>query len=283
MTFPPSKSAPGIMDVQEQQARIDQIDWYHEFDFPNGLKVRSKTPDAEFHRRLWAFIQAQLDCIDFAGKSVLDLGCWDGYWSFYAERRGAKRVLATDDRTQNWAGSSGLLVAKELLGSSVEARLDVSAYEVTKLGEKFDIILCMGIYYHLVDPFYAFAQIRHCCRTDSIVIFEGDVTAGLRQNTLFYDLSDPSYSYFVPTHRTLNQMLGAAYFEVVSQVGMVERKPLNWRKRLRMARDALNEKLEPYAPRVNRYFTVCRPKEGNNPLHFYRPPFGLHQYDERFR
>ena len=35
------------------------------------------------------------------------MGCWDGYWSFYAEQRGAARVLATDDASQNWAGSAG--------------------------------------------------------------------------------------------------------------------------------------------------------------------------------
>ena len=73
------------------------------FEFPNGLVARSNTAeDIGSHRRIWSFIEKELDKIDFAGKTVLDLGCWDGYWSFYAERRGAKHVLATDDRTQNW-------------------------------------------------------------------------------------------------------------------------------------------------------------------------------------
>src|SRR5262245_60939622 len=105
------------MDLQDYQQRIDKIKWYHEFDFPNGLVTRATTPDAEVHRRIWKFIAAELDKIDFAGKTVLDLGCWDGYWSFYAERRGASRVLATDDSTQNWTGNDGVLLAKELLGS----------------------------------------------------------------------------------------------------------------------------------------------------------------------
>src|SRR5687768_12760300 len=108
------------MDLQEYQRRIDQVQWYHEFDFPNGLVARSKTEDIVFHRRIWSFIRHELDQIDFAGKTVLDIGCWDGYWSFYAERRGAKSVLAADDQTQNWAGSSGILLAKELMGSSIE-------------------------------------------------------------------------------------------------------------------------------------------------------------------
>ncbi len=148
-------------DLVEQQRRINEIPWYHEFNFPNGLKARSGTPDIRSHRKIWAFVAAQLDRMEFQGKTVLDLGCWDGYWSFYAERRGARRVLATDDRSQNWAGSAGVLLAKELFKSSIETNLNLSVYDAAKIGETFDIILCLGIYYHLVDPFYAFSQIRH--------------------------------------------------------------------------------------------------------------------------
>jgi tRNA (mo5U34)-methyltransferase len=239
---------------------------------------------------LWAFIEKQLDKIDFAGKTVLDLGCWDGYWSFYAERRGAAHVLATDDQSQNWARSSGLLLAKQLLRSSVETRLDVSVYDLAKVEGTFDIIFCMGIYYHLVDPFYAFTQVRHRCHPDSIVVFEGDISEGLRPNTNFYDLSNHSVSIFVPTVRVLNQMLGAAYFEVVSQERFIQPEKMRkrtWRPRLRLrmsrkSKSEHSESIEPLAPRLNRMLTVCRPITTANKLHMYRPPFGLHRYDDRF-
>ena len=159
--------------------RIDRIHWYHEFDFGNGLRTEVKTPDAQSHRALWRFIEAELDKIDFTNKAVLDIGCWDGYWSFYSERRGAARVLATDDRSQNWTGSAGFDLAKELFKSSVESNLALSVYDLGKLETKFDIILCLGVFYHLLDPFYAFAQIRHRCHEHSIVVFEGDAFFGL--------------------------------------------------------------------------------------------------------
>src|SRR3954469_22034393 len=107
------------MTTAEARRRIDEVEWYHDFDFGGGLAARTKSPDAEEHRRLWDFIEDQLSAIDFRGKTVLDVGCWDGYWSFHAEKRGAKSVLASDDATQNWAGSRGLMLAKELLGSRV--------------------------------------------------------------------------------------------------------------------------------------------------------------------
>src|SRR5262245_41146122 len=107
------------MDVVQLQQKINAITWYHDFDFGNGLAARSQLADRWGHRPLWRFLEQQLDRIDFRGKRVLDIGCWDGYWSFYAERRGARSVLATDDQTQNWNGSRGIHLARELLQSSV--------------------------------------------------------------------------------------------------------------------------------------------------------------------
>ncbi len=241
------------------QERIDQIQWYHDIAFPNGLKASSQADNAEAHRTLWSWIQSELDKIDFTGKTVLDIGCWDGYWSFYAERRGASRVLATDDETQNWAGSSGLKLAKELMGSSIEIRTKVSIYELSKLNERFDIILCMGVYYHLVDPFLGFTQVRHCAHQQSVVVFEGDFAPeGLVQPDLaaYLDLNGGLHC-FVPTIPCLRQMVRANYFWTMTE-STYEEYP--W----------------------NRILTTCRPFVVENTLHRYRPPSGLHVYDPRF-
>ena len=135
----------GTPTKDELQGRINSVQWYHEFDFGDGLHARVNTPDAASHRALWRFIQSKLDEISFTDKTVLDIGCWDGYWSFYAERRGAKRVLATDDSGQNWAGEAGFMLAKELLKSGVESHLQLSVYDLDRLGSKYDIILCLGV------------------------------------------------------------------------------------------------------------------------------------------
>ena len=220
------------MDLAEAQRRIDAVSWYHEFDFPNGLQARSNE-SVEAHRTLWTFIERELDRVAFTGKTVLDIGCWDGYWSFYVERRGATRVLATDDRSQNWAGSRGLLLARELLGSQIETRLDVSIYQLDVLEETFDVILCLGVYYHLLDPFYAFAQIRRRCHPNTLVLIEGDVSEGLAENAILCDPSNHARPIFLPSISALNKMLKAAYLDVVSQDRMVQLRPESWRRRLK--------------------------------------------------
>src|SRR3954453_5447552 len=107
------------MERSSLQQRIDAIEWYHEFDFGEGLRARTNH-SAPVHRTVWKFIEEQLNTVHFQGKSVLDIGAWDGFWSFYAERRGAKRILATDDLTQNWSDGRGIHLAKELYKSTVQ-------------------------------------------------------------------------------------------------------------------------------------------------------------------
>ncbi len=248
--------------IELQQQRIDRIQWYHDIDFPNGLKARTQTPDAESHRKLWGWMRSELDKIHFAGKTVLDIGCWDGYWSFYAEQRGASRVLAADDKSQNWSGNAGLELAKELMSSAVETNTDVSIYEAGKLRERFDIVLCMGVYYHLVDAFYAFSQVRHCSHNQSVVVFEGDFAPDWfvqPPQAAYFDLGDPSRC-FVPTVTFLRQLLEANYFRVLTESIYYG---------------------EPAQP-VNRILLACEPFEGENTLHCCKPPFGLHTYDPRF-
>jgi tRNA (mo5U34)-methyltransferase len=266
------------------QQQIDEVDWYHEFDFGNGLRAVSKTEDVRSHRYIWAHIRAQLDKIDFRGKTVLDIGCWDGYWSFYAEKRGAKSVLATDDMTQNWADGRGLLLAKRLLNSSIDVDQAVSIYELSRLNRTFDIILCLGVYYHLVDPFAGFAQIRHCCHPKSLVVLEGDATLGLREDTVYYHPRRTGAPVFIPTLYTLTQMLKAAYLDVIDhQWREIPRAP-SLLRRLEYYSLVISRPAYTGLPRkTDRLITTCLPFEGENATHHYRPPFGLERYDDRFR
>ena len=130
-----------------RQAEVDRIDWHHELDFGNGVRSRPPAADLAGYHSTWQFIERQLDSIEFRDKAVLDIGCWDGRWSFYAERHGAKSVLATDDVTQNWSSGQGLRLARELFASEIEINQNMSIYRLATLGRTFDIVMCLGIYY----------------------------------------------------------------------------------------------------------------------------------------
>ncbi|MBA4067080.1 MAG: methyltransferase type 11 [Isosphaera sp.] len=296
------------MDVSREQARIDAVRWYHEFDFGNGLRARSVS-DTEAHRRMWRFVEDCLAGVDFRGKTVLDIGCWDGYWSFHAERRGAAGVLAADDFTQNWAGADGLFLARELLGSKVETDTRRSVYDLAGIGRRFDVVLFLGVYYHLFDPFHALAQVRHCCHPGTVVCVEGNDGPNLPPDTALFDPENGG-GKFLPSIGHLRRLLRAAYLSVAAEHVLEAPPPppppppqgrVGWRWRLAMCRQVLAGSRPgiadlagrvippppppPYEPLTasRRVFLTCTPFEGENPAHYYRPPFGLHAYDPRFR
>ena len=62
------------MAPQDVQARIDAVRWYHEIEFPGGQRSKVTDDDGPFHRTLWDFTRDCLGRVDFAGKSVLDIG-----------------------------------------------------------------------------------------------------------------------------------------------------------------------------------------------------------------
>ncbi|QJW97420.1 methyltransferase domain-containing protein [Frigoriglobus tundricola] len=285
------------MDITAKQAELDAVTWYHEFDFGNGLRTRTHCHQLDEHRRVWRLIESQLATVDFRGKSVLDIGAWDGYWSFYAEKRGARAVLASDDLGQNWSHGRGIHLAKELLGSSVEIDQNLSVYDLASRGKKFDVILFMGVYYHLHDPFYALAQIRHCCHPGTTVVIGGPLGLGLGAKGALYNFADHNCEW-LPTEGALRQLLKATYFTDPTGAyfdGTAETPPgrLGWRWRVKMcraalrgAREEMHAHLNSVMPREDASKTavlICAPYEGEVDLHYYQPPLGLHAYDPRFR
>ena len=101
--------------------KSEEIHWFHRIELPNG-EITSEVPinDEQYEK---------IKCVfpDFKDKTVLDVGAWDGFWSFKAESLGASRVLATDHLMWSgpgYANKKGFDYAKEKLGSKVES-LDI--------------------------------------------------------------------------------------------------------------------------------------------------------------
>nr|WP_295370708.1 TIGR04290 family methyltransferase [uncultured Sphingosinicella sp.] len=105
---------------------------------------------------------------DLSGKSVLDIGCNAGFYSIEMKRRGAGRVVGMDSDERYLAQAR---LASETLGfDDIEFRkLDV--YDVGALGERFDVVIFMGVLYHLRHPLLALDLI-HEHVADDLLIFQ---------------------------------------------------------------------------------------------------------------
>jgi tRNA (mo5U34)-methyltransferase len=138
--------------MEHLRQQIDSINWFHFYDeetFGFASNGKKGIPNKE-EAQLWGFTPEM-----FAGKSVLDVGAWDGYYSFLAEKFGATRVLATDHfcwSGPGWGSKAGFDFAHQHLQSKVESRdIDVKEISPETVG-KFDVVLFLGVLYHLPDP-----------------------------------------------------------------------------------------------------------------------------------
>jgi tRNA (mo5U34)-methyltransferase len=104
---------------------------------------------------------------DLSGKSVLDIGCNAGFYSLEMKRRGAERVLGVDFDERYLAQAR---FAAEVRGEDIEFR-QLSVYDVGSLGEKFDLVIFMGVLYHLRHPLLALDLIREHVAKD-LMLFQ---------------------------------------------------------------------------------------------------------------
>src|SRR5213596_771241 len=89
MVIKPESNKQSMNNILELRKEVEKINWWHKIDFGNGVI----TPGIDITPEKLKWIQMSQN---LAGKSVLDIGAWDGFFSFEAERRGASRVVATD-------------------------------------------------------------------------------------------------------------------------------------------------------------------------------------------
>lgn len=197
------------------QDRVQQVPyWYHTLDFGYGITAPGHQVDT------WdALGRTRLLKGDVRNKSVIDVGAWDGFFSFVCERIGASRVLATDQFA--WEspsfGMQGFLTARELLGSNVEfKKIDVCDLTPASVG-RFDVVLFLGVLYHLRDPFLALRRLREITR--EYILVDTHVVSHLEKQRIpvmeFYEtneLNNDPTNWWGPNLCCLLKMMRAAGF-----------------------------------------------------------------------
>ena len=251
-----------VIDPMQLQAEVDSISWYHSIDLGNGVRTKGQSVMAEM------VTDEQLP--DFRGRSVLDIGAWDGYYSFLAERRGAARVVALDHyawgvdfgaRTRYWneclergvfpdhrrdttdfwredlPGRRGFDLAHRLLESQVEPVVaDFTTLDLSTLGS-FDVVLYLGVLYHMKEPLSCLERVRAVTREVAVIETVAAQVPGNAGRSLLElyagDGLNADYgNWYVPTIEALQGLARASGFTRVE----VKRGPPAIRARGRIAR-----------------------------------------------
>lgn len=193
--------------------RVNLLPWFHRIDL--GELVTPGVANIE-----WMQAQADVYFRDgIAGKTVLDVGCWDGFNSFEAERRGAT-VLATDHFAWTkpcWGERASLELAREVLGSQIQVKdIAVDDLHPETVG-MHDIVLFLGVFYHLRNPILGFERAASVCRETIIVETHLDAVEVERPAMIFYPArecnNDPT-SWWGPNVACVTEIMKGAGFHV---------------------------------------------------------------------
>jgi tRNA (mo5U34)-methyltransferase len=171
---------------------------------------------------------------DLTGKTVLDIGCNGGFYSLEMKKRGASRVLGIDFDDVYLAQAR---FAAQMTGCDIEFR-KLSVYDVGILQERFDVVLFMGVFYHLRHPLLALDLIHEHVAKD-LLVFQSmqrgsQETLQVEENYTFWQtehFDDPRYpklhfiesryaddptNWWVPKLACVEAMLRSAGFEILT-------------------------------------------------------------------
>lgn len=149
--------------------------WFHTFALNRGLGLYTPGAARDHGYRLGSIPDS------FDGLRVLDVGAFDGFYSFLAEARGATRVLAIDNEQyvhwvrDRWGveleGGEGFRAIHGLLGSEVEYRR-TDVFALGPMGECFDFIFCFGILHRVEAPLTLLRVLAACLAPGGRIILE---------------------------------------------------------------------------------------------------------------
>ena len=231
---------------EELQAQADAMGWYHTIDLGNGVVTKGISVQ-----------ETSAEVIpDVSGRSVLDIGAWDGKFSFAAERAGATRVVALDhyawgvdfvargayweecmrngtlpdqsrDETDFWRpdlpGRRGFDFAKAALDSKVEPFVaDFQKVDLDELGQ-FDVVLYLGVLYHMKEPLTCLERLRAVTKEVAVIETEAVHIEGLDNEVLLQFHAGSSLrtdfgNWYVPTIEALHNLCRAAGFTRIETV-----------------------------------------------------------------
>lgn len=220
-------------NTTEIETRVRELgDWFHNMDL-KGVKTAPNHFLGDYPAVKWKSFESSIPA-DLRGKSVLDIGCNAGFYSIEMKRRGADRVVAIDSDEAYLAQAK---FAAEINDMHIDFRR-MSIYEVPELDEKFDIVLFMGVLYHLRHPLLAL-DLLHDNVTRDLLVFQSMLRGAssapeLKTDYHFWETDifeqrdfpkmffiEHSYSsdwtnWWIPNRACVEAMLRSAGFDIVA-------------------------------------------------------------------
>ncbi len=211
-------------DPATVERKLNSLAWYHWMRFrAGGRELATPTPQQRTDRIWAALVELGLP-EDMSGMRALDLGCCDGFYSFVMEQRGAE-VTSLDYRD---VSQGGFGVARDLIGSRIEPQV-ATVYELApeRIG-RFDVVLFLGVLYHLRHPILALDKIRGVTQAGGMLFVESGIDPDREDPVATFharDSWDGNWTnWFRPTDAAVLAWLDATEFRVTASARPVRNR-----------------------------------------------------------
>ena len=162
--IPKGSTAGSTLTPDQIRERIGDLgDWFHNLVL-GGVQTAPHHFLGDYPTFKWRQFADAIPA-DLSGLTVLDIGCNAGFYSIEMKRRGATRVVGIDTNEGYLAQAR---FAAEVCGVDIELQ-QMSVFEIGRLEERFDIVLFMGVLYHLRHPLLALDLIHEHVARDMLV------------------------------------------------------------------------------------------------------------------
>ncbi len=202
------------MKVTQQE--VDKHKWFHTIDFGDGVVSKGIKPARTIQREADAFFKYGVE-----GKSVLDIGAWDGVFSIEAHRRGAKRVMASDYfcwTGPGWGKKAAFDLAKQALAPEIEEKIS-DRFDLTPANVgTFDVVLLLGVLYHLKHPLLGLERVAPLASGMMIVETVTALDSMYQPTMVFYpgtELNDDPTNWWAPNIACVIAMVEVVGFKKI--------------------------------------------------------------------
>jgi tRNA (mo5U34)-methyltransferase len=192
---------------------VGSVTWFHSIDLGQGVI----TPGHKSPSSLKALAEAFFGSFAVRGRTLIDVGAWDGFYSFEAKKRGAARVVASDNFVWKRYGRGGFDLARKQLGEIEFNEIDLPDLTAERFG-LFDIVLFAGVFYHLLDGPKLLKQIATLAADLLIVETCQDMLGSRRPAMAYYPgavLSGDDTNFWGPNPALIFHLLSESGFDEI--------------------------------------------------------------------
>jgi tRNA (mo5U34)-methyltransferase len=203
--------------IEDLHERVADSFWWHSINLGGGIVTPGHKTRYEISREAEAIFAP----LSLRGRSVVDIGAWNGGFTVEAKRRGAARLLAIDHYTWThpaFRGKQTFDLVMSRLGIEVGTKLiDIEKANPADLG-RWQVVLFLGVFYHLFNPISALQLLAEVTEEVLVVETHLDLEDVARPAMVFYpdrELGGDSTNWWAPNRAAMEALLRAVGFEKI--------------------------------------------------------------------